>query len=109
MSDKELDDLREKILGIIYNQFAFPNSVVGIASRSARRFDHEKQADKLLGIFQSLLKQAELRARIETYQRLMLWLVDQDDNDKLALLAKDIDVELDKCFAELKAELEKLG
>ena len=41
---------------------------------------------------------------VDSYQRIMLWLEDQDDNDKLALLAKDIDVELERLFAELSKD-----
>jgi len=47
-------------------------------------------------------RKALLEARINTYQRIMLWLENQDDNDQLALLGKDISIELDNLFAQLQ-------
>lgn len=51
---------------------------------------------------EALSESRAIKRQIKTYQQILMWLEDQEDSDALALLAKDISVELDKLFKELK-------
>lgn len=67
----------------------------------------EQAVDAIQPEIERLELVARIKAQIETYQRLMFWLEDQDDTEALVRLAKDIDVELVKLRAQLTQSNQK--
>lgn len=72
---------------------------------------NDEELNQLIDLFQPEIERLELvtriKAQVETYQRLMFWLEDQDDTEALVRLAKDIDVELVKLRAQLTQSNQK--
>lgn len=65
----------------------------------------DRQAvDTVLALITERERLARVKTRIDSYQRIMLWLEDQDDNEQLVLLAKDLSVELDELFSQLQSK-----